>query len=359
MTQSNANLNIDEYLRQRLMPVMGAVPKLTGIDMYGDSIPAETASGDLFEYIEFKERYDLDARIRRANRESQDFIERRRFAAPVRNSVDDHVEWLKARPNYDQTKELEYRRARSEEQVRLAEDLQLLYKTVGLLLVDAQGHGVISAKIASTVHDTFHALLLSEIDHRGKTTPELFERLNLRLAQSVTARHALRVTEGESARETATFLYGEVHSDGYIRFVNFGHPPPLVFSAEYRKFMKIDDCMVRFLPLGLQIPEDHPDRKKYLSIQFRQSRANTSDVAEITLMSPGDILFLYTDGVFDGSDSEELERLQSIMQMHCCNSAKEICAALFEYAVHRDARLIQYGDGDLVDDKTILIVKRV
>src|SRR5215469_2590526 len=63
-----------------------------------------------------------------------------------------------------------------------------LYSTAGVLLVDAQGHGIIAAKIASTVHDTFHALILSELDHRGKTTLELFERLNLRLAQSVTAR---------------------------------------------------------------------------------------------------------------------------------------------------------------------------
>ena len=27
----------------------------------------------------------------------------------------------------------------------------------------------------------------------------------------------------------------------------------------------------------------------------------SSDVAEITLMSPGDIVFLYSDGVYDGS----------------------------------------------------------
>ena len=50
-------------------------------------------------------------------------------------------------------------------------------------------------------------------------------------------------------------LYGEVHPYGYFRFVNFGHPPPLVFSAEYRKFVELDkDRMVQFLPLGLQIP---------------------------------------------------------------------------------------------------------
>jgi hypothetical protein len=35
---------------------------------------------------------------------------------------------------------------------------------VRVLLVDAQGHGLVSAKIASTVHDTFHALMLVELD---------------------------------------------------------------------------------------------------------------------------------------------------------------------------------------------------
>ena len=45
-------------------------------------------------------------------------------------------------------------------------------------LLDAQGHGLIVAKIASTVHDTFHALMLSELDQHGRTTPELFENIN-------------------------------------------------------------------------------------------------------------------------------------------------------------------------------------
>ena len=221
------------------------------------------------------------------------------------NSVDDHVEWLKSRPGFRSEMETEYRMARSSEQVRVTEDLEELYTTAGVLLVDAQGHGIISAKIASTVHDTFHALMLAELDRRGKTTPELFEKLNLRLAQSVTARNALSRSEDESGREIATMLYGEMRPNGHFRFVNFGHPPPQVFSAEYRKFMDVDKSrMAQFLALGLQIPEDHPDRTRYFSLQFRH-RASTSDVAEITLMTPGDILFLYTDGVYDGSDAQD------------------------------------------------------
>src|SRR6266516_4303574 len=54
---------IDEYLRKRLMPVEGAIPHLPGIEMYGNSVPAETVGGDLFEYINFQQRYDIDVRI--------------------------------------------------------------------------------------------------------------------------------------------------------------------------------------------------------------------------------------------------------------------------------------------------------
>ena len=351
--------SIDQYLLKRLMPVEGAIPHVQGIEMYGNSVPAGTVGGDLFEYINFQQRYDIDARIQRALKRSKEYLEPLPAAAGPRNSVDDHVEWLKLGPGYKPEMETEYRAARSSEQVRIAEDLHELYSTAGVLVVDAQGHGIISAKIASTVHDTFHALMLSELDHRGRTTAELFERINLRLALSVTARNALGRSEKESAQEIATMLYGEVHPYGYFRFVNFGHPPPLVFSAEYRKFMDIDKSrMVQFLPLGLQLAEDDPDRNIYLSLEFRQRRAKSSDVAELTLMSPGDIFFLYTDGVYDGSDKEERQQLENVMREHNQLPAKDICNALLEYALKRDDRLRQIGEEDRIDDKTVFIIKR-
>src|SRR5215813_5944329 len=359
VTTRPTDLSIDEYLRKRLMPVEGTIPYLPGIEMYGNSIPAGTVGGDLFEYINFQQRYDIDARIRQAQKLSKEFLEPLPPGKPPRNSVDDHVEWLKSRPNYRPEMETEYRDARSSEQVRVAEDLRELYTTAGVLLVDAQGHGLISAKIASTVHDTFHAFMLSELDRYGKTTPALFEKINLRLAQSVTARNALGRSEKEGAREIATMLYGEVHPYGYFRFVNFGHLPPLVFSAEYRKFVEIDTSrMVQFLALGLQIPEDHPDRNKYFSLELRPRRANRSDVAEITLMSPGDILFLYTDGVYDGSDDDERQHLESVMREHHQQSAKEICNALLEHATKDDDQVRQIGEEDRIDDKTVFIIKR-
>jgi serine phosphatase RsbU (regulator of sigma subunit) len=359
MSSGNTVLSIDEYLRERLMPVEGAIPHIPGIEMFGNSIPAGSVGGDLYEYINFQQRYDIDARIQQAQRLAKEFLEPLPPGTAVRNCVDDHVQWLKTMPGYRPEMEAEYRFARSSEEVRVAEELRDLYSTAGVLLVDAQGHGIISAKIASTVHDTFHALMLTELDRYGRTTPMLLENINLRLGQSVTARNALGIIEKEGAREIATMVYGEIRPGGEFRFANFGHPPPLVFSAEYRKFMNINESrMVQFLALGLQIPADHPDRGKYYSLNLLRARFDASDIGEITLMSPGDILVLYTDGVYDGSDEHDRELLEAVMREHYREPAKQICHALLDHAVRRDERLRQSGDANLIDDKTVFVVKR-
>jgi len=269
------------------------------------------------------------------------------------------VQWLESKPDHKPAAADAYRNAKSSEQLRIAEDLQELRATAGVLLVDAEGHGIISAKIASTVHDTFHALMLAELDRYGKTTPGFFEKINLRLAQSITARNALGRNPNDNSREIATMLYGETRPEGHFRFVNFGHPPPLVFSAEFGRFMEINQgTMVQFLALGLEIPEDHPDRNKYFSMSLRKRQLRSSDVAEITLMSPGDILFLYTDGVYDGSDEEDRVQIERVIRDHKGESAREICNAILEYAVKQDQYLQQIGEGDRIDDKTVFIIKR-
>jgi len=359
MAAPNLGPGIDEYLLKRLKPVEGVIPHLPGIEMYGNSIPAGTVGGDLFEYINFQQRYDIDARIARARRLSQEFLQPHPPGAADRNPVDDLVEWFQTRPEFRPEMEAAYRQARSLQQLRIAEELKDLFSTAGVLLVDAQGHGLISAKIASTVHDTFHALILSELDRYGKITPELFEQINLRLAKSVTARNALGRSEKESAREIATMLYGEVRPSGHFRFVNFGHPPPLVFSATRHKFVEIEEGRIaQFLPLGLEVPEDHPDRKRYFSMHFRQKPANYSDIAEIALINPGDVLFLYTDGVYDGSDEQVRGELEAVVRDRCLLPAKDICNAALQYAVKRDADLRAKCEQDLIDDKTVFIIKR-
>ena len=350
---------IDEYLRKRLMPVEGAIPHLSRTDMYGNSIPAGSVGGDLFEYINFQQRYNIDARIASALRLSREYLEPLPDGQIPRNSVDEHVQWLGSKSNPSDVREAEYRRAKSSEQLMVADNLHELYTTAGVLLVDAQGHGIISAKIASTIHDTFHAFILTELDRYGKTTPKLFEDINVRLAQSVTARNALGRDAHDESREIATMLYGEIRPEGHFRFVNFGSPPPLVFSAEFGRFMPMNtDQLVQFPALGLEIPEDHPDRNKYFSMAVRQRQINASNIAEITLMSPGDIIFLYSDGVYDGSDEQDRLQIEHIVRNHKESAAKEICNAILDYAMKQDQCLQQTGEVDRINDKTAVIIKR-
>src|SRR5579863_220647 len=160
---------LDNYLRKRLKPVEGAIPRLPGIEMFGNSIPAANADGDLFEYINFQQRYNIDARIERANKLATQYLEPTPIGLKPRNAIDDHLLWLRSRPDYTPEDAVQYRKAKSSEQLRIAENLHELYTTAGVLLVDAQGHGSIAAKIASTVHDTFHTAMLGELDSNGKT----------------------------------------------------------------------------------------------------------------------------------------------------------------------------------------------
>ena len=61
-------------------------------------------------------------------------------------------------------------------------------------------------------------------------------------------------------------------------------------------------------------------------MHFRKRQADYSDIAEITLIKPGDILFLYTDGVYDGSDVEQRDDLEKLMRRLL--SPKDICNAV-------------------------------
>src|SRR5260370_42192317 len=75
MATAQPEPSIDEYLRRRLMPVEGPIPRLAGIDMYGNSIPVGRVGGDLFEYINFQQRYNIDARVARAVQLSTVYME--------------------------------------------------------------------------------------------------------------------------------------------------------------------------------------------------------------------------------------------------------------------------------------------
>jgi len=187
------------------------------------------------------------------------------------------VQWLDSRPDLNPAAATEYRNARSSEQLRIAEDLEEL---------PHYGRSAISRCSGARDHlgkDCLHRArllfmhsCLSELDRYGKTTPGLFEKINLKIGAIRDARNALGRNPDDNSARSQPCLYGEMRGEGLFRFVNFGHPPPLVFSAEYSRFMDIDqDRMVAVPGARLEIPEDHPDRNKYFSMSLRKRQVNS------------------------------------------------------------------------------------
>jgi len=89
-------------------------------------------------------------------------------------------------------------------------------------------------------------------------------------------------------------------------------------------------------------------------LESRQRRANSSDVAELTLMSPGDIFFLYTDGVYDGSDKEERQQLETSCASTTCCRQETYAGRCSNTLSNETIVLRQIGEEDRIDDKTVL-----
>jgi hypothetical protein len=71
------------------------------------------------------------------------------------------------------------------------------------------------------------------------------------------------------------------------------------------------------------------------------------------LITPGDIIFLYSDGVYDGSDEEDRLQLEGMVRDHKESPAKEICNAIMEEALRNDKYFQQIGEEDRIDDKSV------
>ena len=95
---------------------------------------------------------------------------------------------------------------------------------------------------------------------------------------------------------------------------------------------------------------------KFANVQ-PHSGASANAAAFMALMSPGDIVFLYSDGVYDGGDDDDRAQLERIVRDHKHLGAKEICNAILDYAVERDEPLHNTGQEDRIDDKTAFIIK--
>jgi serine phosphatase RsbU (regulator of sigma subunit) len=288
-----------QYAAQHLTPAPGAIPKIPGVDIYGIAVPYNgVAGGDLISYVNFEERFDLVARIRSAALQGQMEIARR---------------------------------------------LQKLKRCGGILVADVAGHDFTDAMRALMLHQVFHTAALYEMDLNGEITVRLFEQVNTRFLKSKTLRNLA------ADRDTATFItliYGEISSTGRFRFVNAGHPPPLVFSREYNCFVEISlDRLLIYPPIGLQPSEDNADANNYERALGYKKRYT---VNELNLMGQGDVLLLYTDGLVDPFSSYTQKHLEQDVSHAINGSAKEICESILKD---------RHAAAEQTDDLSLVVIK--
>ncbi len=258
-----------EHIAVHLMPLSGEIPKLEGIDVYGEVIPLTgMIGGDHITYVDFKQRYNLDA-----------MISERRNAG----------------------------------QRDIARMLEVNKRRAGILIADASGHRITDAAMCAMLHQAFLVGAGYELKMHGEITPELFHDISNRFYHS------------SAVDKFITMLYGEISESGTFKFISAAHPVPVVFSNLYDKIVDIDPKkMSGFPPLGTWLSEGNSG---YVNVGNKKVDTGGNSVNKIELIGSGDILILYTDGLSEHKNGEEPYfpgRLESVIRAAKHLSAKEI-----------------------------------
>jgi len=264
--------NFEEIVKH-LIPRSGEVPRIDGIDIFGGTLAfSGSVGGDHLIYVDFKQRFDLESRIRRGTEEG--------------------------RPG-------------------VVENLRRCQQTAGIAVLDVSGHRVTDAFMAAMLHQAFLLGAIYELDMFGQVTRRLFENLNTRFYQS------------SSEHKFVSLMYGEISEDAVFRFLSAAQPFPAVFSARNDRFMEVSkDLCVSSPPLGM-VPSLHvTDGVRTASpLGFKDDyRMN-----QWVLMGAGDILLLHTDGLLEHRDAGDYyypERLEQKLREVKYRSAADIFDAI-------------------------------
>jgi serine phosphatase RsbU (regulator of sigma subunit) len=235
-----------EDIARYLLPRPGDVPRLEGIDIFGGTLALNgMVGGDHLIYVDFKQRFDLDARIADA-------------AAAGRTEI--------------------------------VENLMRCRQMAGIVLIDVSGHRVTDALLAAMLHQAFLLGAIYELDLSGQITRRLFENLNTRFYHT------------SGAHKFVSMIYGEISEHSMFRFLSAAQPFPVVFSKQHNRFREVSrDLCVSFPPLGI-LPSLDVDRNRTTSVLGFKDHY---EMNEWVLMGEGDILLLYTDGLSEHSRGDE------------------------------------------------------
>jgi serine phosphatase RsbU (regulator of sigma subunit) len=294
--QLTGELENFEEIAKHLIPQRGEVPRLQGIDICGGTLALNgVMGGDHLIYVDFKQRFDLEARIRYATGEGR---------------------------------------------IDIVENLNRCQKMAGIAVLDVSGHRVTDAFLAAMLHQAFLLGAIYELDMFGQVTRRLFENLNTRFYQS------------SSEKKFVSMIYGEISEDSKFRFLSAAHAFPAVFSNQYNQFMQVSqDLYVSFPPLGM-LPSLHvTDRNRTTSLLGFKDHY---EMNEWVLMGEGDILLLHTDGLVDHCDAGNDYYFPRRLEQKLRDVKHQPAAEIFD-AIKAD--LLAFSEP--ADDISIVVIKRV
>jgi serine phosphatase RsbU (regulator of sigma subunit) len=284
-----------EEIARGIMPRPGSVPSLACMDVSGQILPLNgIAGGDHLIYVDFKKRYDLDARIKKATEAGR---------------------------------------------ADIVTNLERCRRKAGIALIDVAGHHGTDAMLAAMFHQAFLMGALYELDISGNVTRRLFENLNQRFNRT------------SSVNKFITMLYGEISEDATFRFLSAGHPAPAIFSAANDRFMEVSpESYTSFPPLGT-FPSQHIVDQRQIKRDVLGFK-DRYELNEWALMGAGDILLLHSDGLLEHARGHEPyfpDRLEQTIR-----GAKHLSATDIVHTITEDLRAF----ADPVDDVSLVVLKR-
>ena len=271
MRRLTGELENFQDIARYIKPRAGEIPRLPGLDIYGQTIPLNgVIGGDHIIYLDFGKRYDLEARIEQARKEG-------------REEVAVHLEDCRHK--------------------------------AGILVVDVSGHQITDALLAAMLHQSFLLGVIYELDNNGHISERLFENINTRFYNS------------SSVSKFLTMIYGEIWQDGTFKFVSAAHPLPVIFSRKYDRIVEVPN-QVTFPPIGTLPSQSDIDRRTSRSVLGYKGPYR---INELDLIGTGDIMLLYTDGLLEHARDEEdyfPHRLEIMLRQVKDQSSEEIYEAI-------------------------------
>ncbi len=192
---------------------------------------------------------------------------------------------------------------------------------MGIAVADASGHAIAATMLIRDFNTALYMGISFQSYYAKETTDLLFTKMNRRMCRS--SQH----------NQFISCFYGELQKEGVLRYVNAGHPSPLLFKKDQLMTLDVGGPVLgafRDLPLPHQVGE--------------------------VRMEQDDILVCFTDGILEtvNNQGEEFgrERIIAVVEKNRHRKALD----LFNVIMEEVGTFSQ--DQDLADDQTLVVIKK-